>query len=464
MTVSRLLQADDYATDRQLPQSPDAERAILGSVLINNHAYYRLGSLTADDFFRDSHRTIFKAIARMAEDGSDVEPLTLKEELAKRSELEQIGGVAYVTSLMDVVPDVANVERYVEIVQRLSKKRAQIVAGNALMRDGFDPASEPEDAAASAMAALSPLVTTESTQARPLVEVLSEAAAAMLALKERNQSVALTSGWSFLDEHQVFSPVFSLAGGETKLGKTALMLNFAEALASHDQPCAIFSLESSVRALALRYFSIRTSITHRKMRDWRWFSDKNHAAVADVQRDAAKRGIFIGFGPFTAEEILLEARRLRAIHGIRACFVDYVQNVELKGKHIENREERFHKISKMFQLAAPDMDMHIMCMSQLRDGAGAEGRILMGDIAYAKSIGKSARVVLFFKRDGCRVTGQIEANNEGRTNDFCAHFQEETQQFEEGARDGREFWPCVDTAEGTVHRRPATEAATLNLF
>lgn len=452
-----------------LPSSADAESAILGAIQINNHAYYRLGTLSAEDFFIPANRTIFAVMAYMAEEREDIHPLTLKIEIEKRGKLNEVGGVAYITSLMDIVPDVANVERYVEIVQRLAKKRAQIKAGYALVADGYDSSTEPEDAAASAMTALSPLATQEDTQARQLSIVLSEAASAMMALKERNQSIALTSGWSFLDEHQVFSPVFSLCGGSTKSGKTSLMLNFAEGLASRDQPVAIFSLESSVRALALRYLSLRTSITHRKMRDWRSFNDRNHASVAEVQRESAKRGIYIGFGPFTAEEILLEMRRLRALYGIKAAFVDYIQNVELK-KHIENREERFHKISKMFQLAAPDMDTHIMCMSQLRDGAGEPDkdgkatRIQMGDIAYAKSIGKSARVVLFFKREGCEVSGQLEANNEGRTNDFRAHFIEETQQFEEGANDGRDFWPCGETSEGKIHRRPTTEPSTRNLF
>ena len=443
--------------DRQMPQSPDAERAILGAVLVNNNAFWRVSQILKErerEFFRDAHRTIYTVMDWMARNNFDIEPLTVKEELVKRGKLEQVGGVAYVTSLMDVVPDVANVERYAEIVHRLFKKREQIILGSRLIQDGFDLEIEPEDSAAMAIPKLSNIATAESSQARPLVEVLTEAANAMMTLRDSNQSLALTSGWAFLDEHQVFSPVFSVCGGNTKTGKTALMVNFAEALASRDQPVAVISLESSVRALALRYLSIRTSIPHTKMRDWRWLSDRQNASIDDIRRESANRGIYVGFGPVTVEEILLELRRLRAVHGIKAAFIDYLQNVELK-KHIENREERFHKISKMLQLAAPELDIHIMGMSQLRDGAGAEGRITMGDIAYAKSIGKSARVALFFKRDGCKVSGQLEANNEGRTNDFHAHFQEETQQFEEGAMDGRAFWPCVETSEGIIHRRPS---------
>ena len=114
MSVAQL----DVSLDRQMPQSPDAERAVLGAILINNHAFYRIiGTIDTEDFFRDAHRTIFATMRRMAERSQDIEPLTLKEELAKHAQLEQVGGVAYVTSLMDVVPDVANVERYAQIVK-----------------------------------------------------------------------------------------------------------------------------------------------------------------------------------------------------------------------------------------------------------------------------------------------------------------------------------------------------------
>ncbi|MFL6247336.1 MAG: replicative DNA helicase [Thermoanaerobaculia bacterium] len=142
MSVAQL----DVTLDRQMPQSPDAERAVLGAILINNHAFYRIiGTIDTEDFFRDAHRTIFATMRRMAERSQDIEPLTLKEELAKHAQLEQVGGVAYVTSLMDVVPDVANVERYAQIVKEKSMLRRLIVMGNSVMRAALDAPSEPAD-------------------------------------------------------------------------------------------------------------------------------------------------------------------------------------------------------------------------------------------------------------------------------------------------------------------------------
>ena len=130
MSVAQL----DVALDRPLPQSPDAERAVLGSILINNHAFYRVVStINTEDFFRDAHRTIFATMRRLAEQSREIDLLTLREELAKNAQLEQVGGTAYVASLVDGIPDIANVERYAHIVKEKSTLRRLIVMGNSVM-------------------------------------------------------------------------------------------------------------------------------------------------------------------------------------------------------------------------------------------------------------------------------------------------------------------------------------------
>ncbi|MEA2239159.1 MAG: replicative helicase [Thermoanaerobaculia bacterium] len=142
MSVAQL----DVALDRPMPQSPDAERAVLGSILINNHAFYRVvATISTEDFFRDAHRTIFATMRRLAEQSREIDPLTLREELAKNAQLEQVGGSAYVASLVDGIPDIANVERYARIVKEKSTLRRLIVMGNSVMRAALDAPSEPAD-------------------------------------------------------------------------------------------------------------------------------------------------------------------------------------------------------------------------------------------------------------------------------------------------------------------------------
>src|SRR5258708_11759757 len=142
MAVAQL----DVALDRPLPQSPDAERAVFGWILLNNHAFYRvIGIVDTEDFFKDAHRTIFSAMRLLAEGSRSIDILTVKEELAKHAQLEQIGGYAYVASLVDGIPDIANVERYAKIVKEKSMLRRLIVMGNSVMRAALDAPSEPGD-------------------------------------------------------------------------------------------------------------------------------------------------------------------------------------------------------------------------------------------------------------------------------------------------------------------------------
>src|SRR4051794_5822830 len=142
MSIAQL----DVAIDRPLPQSPDAERAVLGSILINNHAFYRVvGTIDTEDFFRDAHRSIFATMRSLAEQSREIDLLTLKEELARHAQLEHVGGSAYIASLVDGIPDIANVERYAKIVKEKSTLRRLIVMGNSVMRAALDAPGEPSD-------------------------------------------------------------------------------------------------------------------------------------------------------------------------------------------------------------------------------------------------------------------------------------------------------------------------------
>ena len=142
MSIAQL----DVAIDRPLPQSPDAERAVLGSILINNNAFYRVvGTIDTEDFFKDAHRSIFATMRSLAEQSREIDLLTLKEELARHAQLDHVGGSAYIASLVDGIPDVANVERYARIVKEKSTLRRLIVMGNSVMRAALDAPGEPGD-------------------------------------------------------------------------------------------------------------------------------------------------------------------------------------------------------------------------------------------------------------------------------------------------------------------------------
>lgn len=436
--------------DEPMPQSPDYERAVIAAVMLQPKCYYRLPArFNADVMFKDAHRIIFAAVALLMEEGVDPDTLMLSNKLREQGVYEQIGGGVYISSLFDITPDIANIERYAEIVIKKADLRAQIILGNSIQRAAMEPDAEPEEIAASALQKLSNHCTPEDSQARPLIEVLGETYEAMQDLRARNASIALTSGWERLDDHKVFSKTFVVTGASAGMAKSAAMIAMTEGLASNGHPTAMISLESTPREIALRYTSMAAKIPHRLTRDWRIFSEKNFADVAECQRVAAQRPIFISRGPRAAEDIVLEVRRLKAMHNIQAVFIDYIQLVELR-RRVDSREERLAEAAKMFLDVAIDLDIHVHAFSQLRDGAGKDGALSIDDLAYAKAIGKSARVVNLFRRPKvdyanspfpvCYVEWWIRKNNEERTNmwpnnrDPAFHFNEAYQTFSENAR------------------------------
>ena len=437
------------ALDRALPSAVEVEKALLGAVIEVPKILYRIPNTTEEHFFSDKHRAVWRTIALMAEEQEPISLVTVKDALRKRGMLEQAGGSAYVSSLIDeTVPDIAGIEHYAETLAREAKLRAIIVASNTAMRAALTDAEEPEEVIAALFQSVGQQATEPEKQASHICEVVAETSEQMQGMAARNESISLVSGWDTLDDHKVFIPTFAVTGSHTKFGKSAWMVNMADALARRGQPTAMISLESSKRELTLRHMSLSTGIKHSKMRDWRYFSEGDHRAIAEYRQEIAKVPMFIVRGLRTAEEITLELRRLKHVHGLKAAFIDYIQNVELK-RRVDNREERLHEISKMFLDTANDLEIHINALSQLREGAGKDGaRLTVEDLAYAKSIAKSARIVLMFSRpfkadaaintggpghtdyrDPQHVDFQIEANNEGRANDFIAQFDETTQRF-----------------------------------
>jgi replicative DNA helicase len=136
----------DVVLDRPLPQNPEAERAVLGAILFNNNAFYRVvGTIDTEDFFKDAHRTIFATMRALAEESREIDLITLKNELGKHGTLDQVGGPGYIASLVDGIPDIANVERYAKIVKEKSTLRRLVVMGNSVMRAALDTPGEPGD-------------------------------------------------------------------------------------------------------------------------------------------------------------------------------------------------------------------------------------------------------------------------------------------------------------------------------
>jgi replicative DNA helicase len=414
MSVAQL----EVSLDRQMPQSPDAERAVLGAILINNNAFYRIiGTIDTEDFFKDAHRTIFGTMRRMAERSQDIEPLTLKEELAKYAQLEQVGGVAYVTSLMDVVPDVANVERYAAIVKEKSMLRRLIVMGNSVMRAALDAPSEPGDVLNIAEKSLYEIA--EGSTQKGFVSLDRITRMNMAAIEQIHANpgrlvTGLPTGYDRFNEMTSgFQPGdLIILAARPSMGKTSFMMNMAESIAlpgKDGQPrngdrlysVGVFSLEMSKEQIGLRILSSESGVSNHLIRSG-MLSERNWRELAEASARLAKGKIFIDDTPgMDPMEMRAKARRLKQEAGLDMIMVDYLQLMAIKGK-IESRQQEVAQISRSLKAIAKELGVPLLSLSQLSrrsEQRTGDHRPQLSDLRESGSIEQDADLVAFIYRD-----------------------------------------------------------------
>src|SRR5688572_6121285 len=414
MSVAQL----DVALDRPMPQSPDAERAVLGSILINNHAFYRvIGTVDTEDFFKDAHRTIFATMRRMAERSQDIETLTLKEELAKNAQLDQAGGVAYISSLLDAVPDVANVERYARIVKEKSTLRRLIIMGNSVMRAALEAPSEPNDVLNIAEKSLYEIA--EGSTEKGFVALDRITRGNMTAIEQIHSAGKLLTGIpTGYDRFNEFTSGFQpqdliILAARPSMGKTSLMMNIAETIAipgKDGQPrngsqrlygVGVFSLEMSKEQIGLRILSSESGVSNHLIRSG-MLSERNWRDLAEAAARLAKGKIYIDDTPgIDPMEMRAKARRLKMEVGIDMIMVDYLQLMAVKGK-IESRQQEISQISRGLKAVAKELNLPLMALSQLSrrpEQRTGDHRPQLADLRESGAIEQDADLVAFIYRD-----------------------------------------------------------------
>ncbi len=405
----------DYALERGLPANIDAERSILGAILLDNFTYTQASSenLQADDFSLDSHRRIYGRITELADSGRPVDLVTLAEELSRRKEVEAIGGVAYLSSLTDGLPHRPNIEQYVRIVKDKALLRGLIYASNAAVARAMDEAEPAQDVLTSAEAAIYELSDKRFTSGfRDVKQIVKESFGSIDALYERGQRVTglethfvdldnLTSGLQRSD--------LIIIAGRPSMGKTAFALNIAENAAVKDNKVVgMFSLEMSREALLLRLLCSNAIVDAHKLRTGFLGRDDYQKLVAALGR-LADAPVFIDDTPgITISEMRAKARRLQHQMGGRLdlLIVDYLQLMSGSapgGKaRFENRTQEVSAISRGLKLLAKELRVPVIGLSQLSrapESRGGDHRPQLSDLRESGSIEQDADLVGFIFRE-----------------------------------------------------------------
>src|SRR5437879_4188801 len=411
----------DYSIS-SLPANVDAERSILGAILLDNFSYNQAAEhLRADDFSLDSHRRIYSRMVDLAEPSSPFDRITLIEELGRRKELEAIGDVGYVSGLLDGVPDRPSIEHYIKIVRDKALLRGLIHAANAAIARASEQADPAEDILNDAEAAIFQL--SEKRIGRGFMgvqEIVKESFGSIDALLQRGQRITgLATHYTDLDEMTsgLQRSDLVIIAARPSMGKTAFAMNIAENAAIEDQKVVgMFSLEMSREALLLRLLCSKARVDSHKMRTgslWRDDMDK----VVRAMDQLAQAPIFIDDTPgISLSEMRAKARRLQQSQGgLDLVIVDYLQLMSGGSRRYENRTQEVSAISRGLKGLAKELKVPVIALSQLSrapESRGGDHRPQLADLRESGSIEQDADLVMFIFRE--EVYKQDDPDLQGR--------------------------------------------------
>lgn len=396
--------------DRTLPYNLEAEKAILGAVLLHAEAHPLAASLVSGtDFFRDAHRRVWEAMGALLARGEPVEMVLLKDVLARAGDLDEVGGPAYLAALVDGLPRVANVEHYARLVREKAQLRAVIACANGLVAAAYEAQEPPSALIDTGVSTLLRLATATQGEA---VRAGQEAVAWVSSLDQAPGApeAALPTGYTDLDEMLAGglrpSELVILAG-RPSAGKSSLGLGMARGVALHAVPTVVFSLEMRSRALAARLVSWGARVDRQKLQRG-YASEQEYARVGEALSVLDGAPLYLQDTAATLTEVAAWCQRLKAQYGIRVAVVDYLQLMAHEARN-QSREAAVAAVSKGLKRLATTQDLAVVALSALNrapDGR-KDPRPRLSDLRESGSIESDADVVLLLYR-----ADQYEKNTE----------------------------------------------------
>ncbi|HEY4933316.1 MAG TPA: replicative DNA helicase [Terriglobales bacterium] len=401
----------DYSLERGLPASIEAERSILGAILLDSLLYDQVAELKPDDFSLDAHRRIFSRMRDLQDTGRPVDMITLAEELDRRKEVEAIGGVAYLSSLIDGVPDRPSIEHYVRIVRNKSLLRGLINIAQLAIAEAIDHSDEAEEVINRAEQGIFQLSENRLGQGfSDIPSIVKGSFGSLDELYARGQEITgLATHYTMLDKMTSgFQPSdLVIIAARPSMGKTALAMNIAENAAILDgKVVGVFSLEMSKEALLMRMLASHAQVDSHKLRTG-FLGKEDMQKLTHAMEGLMQARLFIDDTPgISVTEMRSKARRLKQQEGrLDVIIVDYLQlmsAVPIGGKRFENRTQEVSAISRGLKAVAKELKVPVVALSQLSrapESRGGDHRPQLSDLRESGSIEQDADVVAFIFRE-----------------------------------------------------------------
>lgn len=396
----------DLQKDRLPPQSIEAEQAVLGAILIDNDALPKaLEILDPDDFYKQSHRKIFNTMTELFNKNEPIDLVTLTDYLKKKDAVESIGGVSYLSSLVNMVPTAANIKYHSKIVREKALLRGLLRSANEIVNKVYEDnlsAEELVDYAERLIFEISDKkIKSSFVTLREVIKGTFEMIEHLYSKEERVTGVP--SGFRDLDKltSGFQKGEFVVVGGRPSMGKTAFILNIAQHVGARlREPVAIFSLEMAKEQVALRMLCSEAMVNSNSIRKGFIKKDDWHKLTAAAS-NLIDAPIFIDdSSSISVLELRAKARRLKLEHGLSLLIVDYLQLMRGMGT-FERREQEISEISRSLKALAKELSIPVIAVSQLNRTVEQRRppKPILADLRESGAIEQDADVILFLYRD-----------------------------------------------------------------
>lgn len=430
--------------DRLPPSDVAAERATIGSMIQRNNVIPDvLAIVDADDFYRDSHQKLVRAITHLWDKSKPVDAVTLADVLRDRKELEDVGGYPYLGELLSAAPTGYNAEHHAGIVRDMALKRRLIHVGTETVLDGYEGTGEAADLVEAAEQRIFAIAKSPKSALISLDKVIGEVSDEIdrMSVSGNNRdgrNLGLCTNFLELDELLGgFHQELIVVAARPSVGKTAFALNCALRISQNGDPVLFVSLEQSRSELAMRIMSCEAQVAHHRLKHSELTVDEINRLVR-ASGELRQTKMLIDDGPGQSlMQISGTCRRCVSKHGIKAIFIDYLQLIEAgpsgDAKRRYNRQEEVSALSRRLKNLSRELKIPVVCLAQLNRGVEdrAEQKPRLSDLRESGAIEQDADTVILLSRGTTGIiTVDVAKQRNGPTREVLLTFMGEYLRFE----------------------------------
>ena len=391
---------------RQLPRNLEAEKAVLGSILLLPQVFDEVALIIRpDDFYDDANRTMFMHLLQMHDGGQQLDPMLLVERLRSADQYEAIGGAAYIAELGSIVPTAAHAEYYAKIVADKSVLRALIHAGTDILHDAYDPTADTREMLSKAEEKVFGILESKGgAELAAISDVLQQSLDRLDSrMDQSNQSGGLETGFEDFDQLTggLQNSELIILAARPSMGKTALAMNIAEHAAMQARAPVLFvSLEMSAIELGDRLLCSVAEVNGQRLRNGTITGDERRQLVQSAA-EISQAPLFIDDSPSrTMTEIAANARRMKRREGLGLIVIDYLQLIDPDNPR-DPRQEQVAKIARRLKGLARELEVPVLCLAQLNRQVEStrDNKPQLSHLRESGAIEQDADVVMFVHRE-----------------------------------------------------------------